>query len=127
MARLVAAGGRLVMAEYVLQPDPHPASEHVRVWNESWEMTLATADQWRRALEDAGWTDVRFLDVTSNMHRSLRRLRRLCRLLSPIAKVLKLVRIRTAAQQRNIRGSVALWDALQAGDWRYCIITATRG
>jgi tocopherol O-methyltransferase len=127
MARVVAPGGRLVMAEYVLQPDPHPSSDHVHVWNESWEMTLATADQWRQALTDGGWIDVQVLDVTSHMHRSLRRLRRLCRVLSPIAKVLKLVRIRTAAQQRNIRGSVALWDSLQAGDWRYCLITATRG
>jgi tocopherol O-methyltransferase len=126
MARVVAPGGRLVMAEYVLQPEPHSTSDHVRVWNESWEMTLATEHEWREALAEAGWMDIEVLDVTSNMVRSLRRLRRMCRLLSPIAKVLKVARIRTAAQQRNIRGSIALWDALQAGDWRYCIITATR-
>ena len=126
MARVVRPGGRLIMAEYVLAPEPHASSRHVKTWEGCWEMTLATQDVWREAFESNGWVDVTFADVTSNMYRSLRRLRRFCRLLSPIASVLHVLRIRTAAQQRNIEGSIELWNALQDDDWRYCLVTAVR-
>jgi SAM-dependent methyltransferase len=126
LGRVVRPGGRLVMAEYVLDREHRHTSPHVARWEQSWEMTLASRAEWTEALEAGGWTDVAFLDITANMYRSLRRLRRLCRLLSPVAVVLHATGIRTAAQQRNIAGSVALWDSLRAGDWRYCLVTATR-
>lgn len=127
LGRVVRPGGRLVMAEYVLDRRHEHTSKHIARWEQSWEMTLASRADWTAALEAGGWTQIEFLDITDHVYRSLRRLRRLCRLLSPIARVLHLVGIRTAAQQRNIAGSVALWDSLQAGDWRYCLVSAVRG
>jgi cyclopropane fatty-acyl-phospholipid synthase-like methyltransferase len=123
--RLLRPGGRLVMAEYVPFPadPPHPA---ITRWEEAWEMTLATAETWSDAFADAGFTDVEIEDITSHVRASLRRLRRLCLLLGPIARGLHLVRLRTDAQQRNIAGSNAMWEALQAGAWFYAIMVATK-
>lgn len=124
-ARLLRPGGRLVMAEYVLLPDGVGQAD-IRRWEQSWEMTLATAAQWTAALAEAGLVDVRIDDVTEHVEPSLRRLRRLCALLGPAAAALHLVGVRTAAQQRNIAGSNAMWRATREGRWFYAIMSATK-
>jgi len=121
-ARLLPPGGRLVMAEYIVQPG-EPGSD-IRAWEEGWEMTLLNEAAWRGQLESAGFVDIEFDDVTDRMRRSLRRLDRLCKMLSPIAKVLHAVRVRTDAQQRNIAGSLAMGRALESDRWFYAIVTA---
>lgn len=121
-ARVLRKGGRIVLAEYVRAPGPE--SERIRDWCECWEMTLDTAEGWNRQLEAAGFVDVEVGDITPRMRRSLRRLSRLCRLLRPIAAVLHRVGLRSDAQQRNLRGGLVQWEALERGDWTYCLITA---
>ena len=121
-ARLLRPGGRLVMAEYILEPGE--PGDDIRAWEAGWEMTLLDEESWRTSLEAAGFVDVAFDDVTDRMRRSLRRLDRLCKMLSPIAKVLHSVRIRTDAQQRNIAGSLAMGRALASDRWFYAIVTA---
>jgi SAM-dependent methyltransferase len=121
-ARLLRPGGRIVMAEYVLLPGvPGP---DIADWEAGWEMTLVDEAGWRSTLEAAGFVDVEFDDITDRMRRSLRRLDRLCKALSPVAKILHRINIRSAAQQRNIAGSLAMGRALAAGRWYYAIVTA---
>ena len=129
MARLLRPGGRIVMAEYIVAADrtPDPADDAIADWEVGWEMTLATEAVWRDALEAAGFVDIEFDDITPRMRRSLQRLDRMCRRLQPIAKVLRRMNIRSDAQQRNIAGSLAMWRALERGDWFYAIVTARRG
>ncbi len=124
-ARVLRPGGRLVMAEYVLHADG-PADPAIRDWEAGWEMTLATADHWSEVLAEAGLVDVRVEDITTQVLPSLRRLRRLCALLGPVAAALHLVGARTAAQQRNIAGSNAMWKATRDGCWFYAIMCATK-
>lgn len=121
-ARLLRPGGRLVMAEYVLNPGDPGAD--IAAWEQGWEMTLLDEAGWCEVLEGAGFVDIVFDDVTPCMRRSLRRLDRLCKGLGPIAKALHAVRIRTAAQQRNIAGSLAMGRALADDRWHYAIVTA---
>ena len=121
-ARVLRPGGRVVMAEYVLNPGD-PGADIV-AWEQGWEMTLRDEAAWRAAFEAAGFVDIEFDDVTTRMRRSLRRLDRLCKALSPIAKALHAVRIRTDAQQRNIAGSLAMGRALADDRWYYAIVTA---
>jgi len=129
MARLLRPGGRIVMAEYVVAADrsPAPGDDAIADWELGWEMTLATQAVWHEALEAAGFVDIEFDDITPRMRRSLQRLDRMCRRLRPIANVLHRMNIRSDAQQRNIAGSLAMWRALERGDWFYGIITARRG
>lgn len=124
--RLLRPGGRLVMAEYLTRAgraERHPA---VTRWEAGWEMTLESAATWSETLSGAGFVAVEIDDVTAHMVASLRRLRRLCLLLGPVARVLHAVGVRTDAQQRNIAGSNAMWEALRAEAWFYAIITATK-
>jgi len=129
MARVLRPHGRIVMAEYVVAADrsADPDDDAIADWELGWEMTLATQAVWREALEAAGFVDIEFDDITPRMRRSLQRLDRMCRRLRPIANVLHRVNIRSDAQQRNIAGSLAMWQALERGDWFYAIITARRG
>ncbi len=123
-ARVLRPGGRLVMAEYVrIAPHDHAAMAR---WEAAWEMTVASSDHWTAAFADAGLVDVRIDDATANVMPSLRRLRRLCLGLGPIARGLHLVGARTAAQQRNIAGSNAMWHAVCDHAWFYAIMTATK-
>ena len=89
-------------------------------------MSLASGRAWAEALAGAGFANIRIDDITPQMTRSLRRLRRLCIVLGPVAKLLHGLRFRTDTQQRNIAGSLAMGRALDRGEWRYAIITATR-
>jgi len=129
MARVLRPGGRIVMAEYVVAADRSPdvGDDAIADWELGWEMTLATQAVWHEALEAAGFVDIEFDDITPRMRRSLQRLDRMCRRLRPIANVLHRLNIRSDAQQRNIAGSLAMWRALERGDWFYGIITARRG
>ena len=130
--RLLGDGGRLVMAEYVVVDDARTTagtsarSSDLHDWERAWEMTLASASGWTDALIGAGFSDVQVDDITPQMTRSLRRLRRLCFVLAPVAHLLHGLRFRTQTQQRNIAGSLAMCRALDRGEWRYAIITATR-
>lgn len=122
--RVLRPGGRLVMAEYLATSSRDGAD--LRLWQDAWEMTLESAAGWTAALAEAGFDDVEVEDITPRMTRSLRRLERLSRALDPIARVLYRLRVRTDAQQRNIAGSLAMWKALQQGEWRYGLVNARR-
>jgi cyclopropane fatty-acyl-phospholipid synthase-like methyltransferase len=125
--RLLRPGGRLVLAEYLTKPDADGnRHDSIDVWEDAWEMTLVSEQQWRDALGAAGFVGVEVTDVTQHMRGSLRRLRRLCSGLGPIAACLRAVGVRTAAQQRNITGSNAMWTGVQADAWFYAIMSATK-
>lgn len=121
-ARVLDDGGRIVLSEYVRVTDaPSPVIDD---WCANWEMSLATASEWRGWLEATGFTDITMRNITARMHRSLRRLWRLCSTLEPGADLLHAIGLRSDAQQRNLRGGLAMWHALHEGDWRYALITA---
>ena len=121
---IVSLAGRLVMAEYVTLPGAtHP---EITRWEQGWEMTLEPAAVWSEVLTTAGFVDVEIEDVTEHMRASLHRLQRLCLVLGPVAQLARRLRIRTDAAQRNISGSRAMWQALQAHAWFYAILTASK-
>ncbi len=124
--RLLRPGGRIVMAEYLTIPGLSGIHPQIKKWEHGWEMTLKSEAEWTATLRNAGFADLKFDDVTTHMRASLDRLRRLCLGLSTVARVLHLVKVRTAAQQRNISGSLAMGRALDADAWYYAIVTATK-
>ena len=123
--RVLRPGGRLVMAEYLVVPG-RESSADLRVLQDGWAMTLDTEAGWRATFEAAGFTDLAVDDISDKVRRSLRRLARWCAVLGPVDGVLQKVGVRNADQRGNVEGSMALWRAFEAGDWRYGIVTATR-
>jgi SAM-dependent methyltransferase len=124
--RLLRPGGRLVMAEYVTLPRPGGPHPEIARWEQGWEMTLEPAAVWSEVLTTAGFVDIEIEDVTEHMRASLQRLQRLCLVLGPVARLARWLRMRTDAAQRNISGSRAMWQALQARAWFYAILTASK-
>jgi cyclopropane fatty-acyl-phospholipid synthase-like methyltransferase len=124
-ARLLRPGGRLVMAEYLVVPG-REGSDDLRVLQDGWAMSLDTEDGWRRTFEGAGFADLDVDDISPKVRRSLQRLARWCAVLGPVDAALQKIGARNSTQRGNVEGSMALWRAFEAGDWRYGIVTARR-
>lgn len=128
-ARLLVPGGRIGIAEYLRAARPLPRKQErgLHDWLDDWAIPdIATEAEWRAWLEQAGFENIRVLDITEHVRPSLRRLQRMAWFWGFGEWLLRLMRLRTAAQHANIRGSRRQGAALTAGSWRYQLITATR-
>ena len=127
-ARVLRPGGRIGIVEYVrvARPLHAPHETHLLEWLRDWAIPdIDTLDEWRARLEREGFIDIEVTDITPNVTPSLRRLHRLAWLVRPIESLLHWLRLRTATQHANVRGSRRQWRALREGSWREVIVTAT--
>ncbi len=128
--RLLAPGGRLVLAEYVLRAEPTLTDQDKQVvapWLEGSAMpSLLTAGQYARILERIGFERVEFGDWTPHVARSLGRLRRIVSGAQPLLSLAQKARIMSSVQCGSVRASYAQSQALRRGLWRYLVITAER-
>ncbi|AXQ31353.1 methyltransferase domain-containing protein [Solimonas sp. K1W22B-7] len=128
-ARLLVPGGRIGIAEYlrVARPLQEKQERGLRDWLDDWAIPdIAMAEEWREWLEQAGFEDIRITDITDNVRPSLRRLQRMAWFWGFGEWLLRCLRLRTAAQHANIRGSRRQGAALSAGSWRHQLITAVK-
>lgn len=128
-ARLLRPGGRIGIAEYLRRERPLPPREErgLMDWLHDWAIPdIATETEWRLWLEQAGFGDIRVVDITDHVRPSLERLNWMAWFWGFGEWVLRCLRLRTQAQHENIRGSRRQGRALRAGSWRHQLITATR-
>ncbi|MFT6746494.1 MAG: tocopherol O-methyltransferase [Glaciecola sp.] len=80
--RLLDKQGKIMICEYFLRsaPDLNEDEEKMmKPWYDGWAMPkFWTEEQYRIAMEDAGFTNVVFHDITKNVIPSFKRLYRLC-------------------------------------------------
>ncbi|HSW11779.1 MAG TPA: methyltransferase domain-containing protein [Solimonas sp.] len=128
-ARLLRPGGRIGIAEYLRRERPLPPRQErgLLAWLRDWAIPdLGSEDEWRSWLAEAGFAEIEVVDITDNVRPSLRRLHLLAWLLGFGEWVLRCLRLRTAAQHANVRGSRRQALALRAGSWQHQLITAVR-
>jgi tocopherol O-methyltransferase len=125
MRRLLQPAGRMAIADFLVVPGVEER-EDFRTWVSSWGLALASEDAWREFLARTGFTNVRVQDVTGPVAQSVERLYRRATRADGLVRLLEAIGARNETQVRNVRGGRAMWSALQAGAFRYGILTATR-
>jgi tocopherol O-methyltransferase len=128
--RLLAPGGRLMIAEYLVRDEPILTEEERIVmvpWLEGWAMpNLFGERQYREVLAAAGFDGIRVVDISKQVEPSLDRLARMTSLLLPLAPPLRWLRIIKSGQLKNARAVDAQIRAFKAGLWRYKVVLAHR-
>ncbi|CAM5484658.1 methyltransferase domain-containing protein [Streptomyces pilosus] len=128
--RVLAPGGRLMIAEYLVREDPAPApadEEELRTWCEGWAMPgLLTGTEYERLLRKQGFEDVRITDISHHVAPSLKRLGRLVRLLGPTAPAFRRLGVLAPVPAGNLSASAAQIRMFDAGVWRYKVVTARK-
>jgi tocopherol O-methyltransferase len=128
--RVLAPGGRLMIAEYLVREDPAPTlaeEEELRTWCRGWAMPgLLTDAEHGRLLHKQGFEDVRIVDISHHVAPSLRRLGWLVRLLGPTAPAFRRLGVLAPVPADNLIASAAQIRMFDAGVWRYKVVTARK-
>lgn len=128
--RVLAPGGRLMIAEYLVREDPAPTpaqEEELATWCRGWAMPgLLTAGEYERLLHKQGFEDVRIVDISPYVAPSLHRLRWLVRLLGPTAPAFRRLGVLAPVPADNLIASAAQIRMFDAGAWRYQVVTARK-
>lgn len=128
-SRLLRAGGRLVIAEYMRALRPLPSADEMLLgqWLRSWMIPdLDTMQEHVQHARESGFTNIEVRDVTANVRRSLRRLYVLSLAGLPTSRVLHKLRLRGAVSNGNVLGSLYQYRALRRASWVYGILTARK-
>lgn len=127
--RVLQPGGRIVIAEYTLRDTPalnQSEKVYLQPWLDGWAMpSLLTTQQMRGVLSEAGFEDIKIVDITEQVKPSLRRLEILSILNYPIALFIAPFFFR----KERVENYWASWRQIQAlkhGIWRYSVITARK-
>ncbi len=125
--RLLAPGGRIVIADRLRRrrPDP-PAAEHLLWrWLSNWAMPdLLTASELRSELSTAGFQYIRQEDITVQAWPALRFLGLLAAVSLPAAAVLHVAGLQNDRQLHAIRANFDQYLALRRNLWGYYLTTA---
>jgi tocopherol O-methyltransferase len=129
MHRVLAPGGRLVVAEYMrTRRDIAAADERrMREWCDGWVMPdLLTGNEHEQAARAAGFGNIALQDATTLTRRSLLRLHRRAMACTPLDWALHVLGLRSDVQHGNVVASRRQYPLLQNGCWFYGILSASR-
>jgi tocopherol O-methyltransferase len=127
--RLLKPGGRLVVADgFVTQfeNNHHPV---IRQWLDGWQVNyLETPDRFGRFMQQAGFTDVHYRDITRETAHSSKRLYRFHYLASLylLWKKLTFSSRATPVQKGNIKACKYQYHGMKKGLWKYGLITGQK-
>ena len=127
--RVLRPAGRLVVADGFAVDRPRgPGNDAVmRRWMDGWALTsLASVDEFGRALACTGFRDVAFHDCTANIVPSSWRLYWHSLYGLPFGRLAEVLRLRNPTQTGNVVGARAQRAVLSRGLARYGVFTAIR-
>lgn len=118
--RLLKPGGKLAVADgFGAVPDSMVL--------QGWEIpNLAGVDQFRGYMEEAGFTNIKFRDISQYVMPSSKRMYRAAMSVYPLHKLSKVLHTRTEVQYRNIEAAIEQYNLLKSGEFRYCIFVGEK-
>jgi tocopherol O-methyltransferase len=125
--RVLRRKGRVIIADGFLKRATVSAKERalLRQWYDGWRLAgLWTAAQHANAATAAGFSRLSITDVTENMRASQRLLSERAKRALPVAKLLSVIGVRSAAQDGNVVGALRQYEALKKECWFYGIMLA---
>ncbi|MDT0616881.1 methyltransferase domain-containing protein [Salinisphaera sp. P385] len=128
-ARVLRPGGRLILSDFfraeAAMDDRREALLHA--WVSQWVVPdLAELEGFGESAREAGFGDVVADDVTDRIRPAARRLYRTGLLTAPLAGLFRLLRLHNDYHHANWLSSLRQYRALQAGAWRYGIVSARK-
>jgi len=127
--RLLRPGGALVCADGYAQRPQYSEAEWrcVRICLDGWQIpNLVLPRDFASYLTDAGFTDIRFRDVTEHIMPSSRRLRHIALMTYPMQRIMAWFRLRTPAQSGNFYTALYQYRIFRDGLACYGIFAATK-
>ncbi|MDT0635873.1 SAM-dependent methyltransferase [Spectribacter hydrogenooxidans] len=128
-ARVLRPSGRLIVSDFFRAEAAMGADREalLRAWVSQWVVPdLASLDGFGADARRAGFDEVVTDDVTDRIRPAARRLYRTGLLTAPLAGLFRLLRLHNDYHHANWLSSLRQYRALQAGAWRYGIVTARR-
>lgn len=126
-ARLLRPGGRIVIGDGFANGDAAHADVRLQRMCTGWALPgLATLQEARAWLGDAGLVDVRVRDVTAHVMPSSRRMWAVAGWFSPPAALLAKLGRMNPRELANVDAAVAQHGSLRRGVWRYMLVTARK-
>ena len=127
--RVLKNNGRIVVADGFLKKSDLTKKERreMDIWLEGWAVpNLAEAQSFKKDLEELGFRNIVFKDITENVMPSSRRMYWAAVLAYPIAKLMCLVGLRTEVQMKNMDAAYYQQITLRDRLWFYGVFCATK-
>ncbi len=127
--RLLKPGGRLVVADGFVSLFENNQHQEIRQWLDGWEVNyLESPDRFKGFLQSAGFTSIRYRDISKEARRSSKRLYRFYFLASAylVWKKINFSGPPTDMQKRNIKACLYQYKGMRQGLWQYGLFTAQK-
>ena len=127
--RLLKPGGRLVVADGFVSTLENNNNADIRKWLDGWQVNyLETPERFRQFMNDVGFKDISYQDISKQASHSSRRLYRFYFLASLylLWKKINFSRPATDFQKKNIVACKYQYKGMKKGLWQYGLITGQK-
>jgi tocopherol O-methyltransferase len=127
--RLLKPGGRLVVADGFVTKFENNDNPVIRQWLDGWQVNyLETPGQFGSFMEQAGFDNIHYRDISKEASHSSRRLYKFYFLASLYLawKKINFSKPATEMQKKNIRACKFQYKGMKKGLWEYGLITGTK-
>ncbi|MGQ0738785.1 MAG: methyltransferase domain-containing protein [Bacteroidota bacterium] len=127
--RLLKPSGRLVVADGFVSAFENNDNPVIRQWLDGWQVNyLETAQRFQQFMQQAGFTAIKYRDISKEVSNSSRRLNKFYYLASLylLWKKINFSKPATEMQKKNIRACKYQYQGLKKGFWQYGLITGVK-
>lgn len=125
--RVLKKGSRLVIADGFSREGLEEGEKtEMGKWLKGWAIpNLSSVREFRGYLEELGFSNVQFRDITKNVMSSSLRMYRIGSLFCPIGRALEVLKLRTKVQNSSTRSAIYQHKTLKNGLWTYGVFSAS--